>query len=55
MGLHHQPRTFLMEPPATISIAQLHEVHRPVMLGRPIAIIDLVYGRIHQHDAPRTQ
>src|SRR5882762_4577441 len=35
MGLHHQPRTFLMEPPATISIARLHEVHRPVMLGRP--------------------
>jgi hypothetical protein len=55
MGLHHQPRTFLMEPPATTSIAQFYEVHRPVMLGRPIAIIDLVSGRIHKHDAPRTQ
>jgi len=55
MRLHHQPRALLMEPPATISIAQLHEVHRSVMLSRPIAVIDPVYGRIHQHDAPRTQ
>src|SRR5882762_9181695 len=55
MRLHHQPRALLMEPPATISIAQLHEVHRSVMLSRPIAVIDPVYGRIHQHDAPRTE
>jgi hypothetical protein len=43
MGLHHQPRAFLVEPPATVSITHFDEIHRPVMLCGPIAIIDFVY------------
>src|SRR5712692_5386025 len=44
-----------MEPPAAVSIAHFHEVYRPVMLGRPIAVVDLAYGPVHQYDAPRTK
>src|SRR5438445_1825509 len=44
-----------MKPPATVSIAHFHEVHRPIVLGRPIAVVDLAHRPVHQHDAPRTQ
>ena len=55
MGLHHQPRAFLMEPSTTIPIAHFDKVHRTVMLRSPIAIIDFVYRTIHQHDASGAQ
>jgi hypothetical protein len=43
MWLHHQPRTFLMEPPAAVSATNFDKVDRPVVLGGPITIIDLAY------------
>src|SRR5260370_17451757 len=44
-----------MKPPATVSITHFHEVHRPVMFGRPVAVVNLAHRPIHQHDAPGTQ
>src|SRR5438105_14306503 len=55
MGLHHQPRAFLMEPSTTISIAHFDKVHWTVMCRNPIAIIDFGYRTIYQHDAPGAQ
>src|SRR6266853_6784878 len=44
-----------MKPPATVSITHFHEVHRPIMFGRPLAVVNLAHRPIHQHDAPGTQ
>src|SRR2546430_15071735 len=55
MGLHHQPRAFLMEPSTTIPIAHFDKVHWTVVFRNPIAIIDFVYRTIYQHDAPGAQ
>jgi hypothetical protein len=52
--LHDQPRAFLVEPPAAVSIPHLDKVHWPIMLRDPMAIINLVYRTIYKHDASGT-
>ena len=55
VGLHDQPSAVLVKPTAAIACPDVHKIHGAVMLGGPVAILNLVFGSIDQHDAARAQ
>lgn len=51
VGLHDQPSTVLVKPAAAIASPHVHKIHRSVMLRGPVAVLDLVFGGVHEDDA----
>jgi hypothetical protein len=55
MGLHEQAHAVLMKPSTSVTVAQLHEIHRPVVFVGPIIVLDAADAYIHKNNAARAK
>src|ERR1700721_1408751 len=55
MWLHKQARPVLLEPATAVALAQLDEVHGPVIFVAPVVVLNAAYADIDEHHAARPQ
>src|SRR3984893_9437882 len=55
VGLHDQVRSDLMEPAASVTTSNFHEVHGPIVFAGPIGFLDASQRDVHQNDTSGPQ
>jgi hypothetical protein len=55
MWLHQQARSILMEPSASVAVANFDKIHGPVVFVGPIVVFDAPHADIHENHTARSQ
>ncbi|HXJ40871.1 MAG TPA: hypothetical protein VNH18_16440 [Bryobacteraceae bacterium] len=53
--LHQQAGAMLMKPSASVTVANLDKIHRPVVFVGPIVVFDASHADIYENHTARTQ